>query len=132
MKTIYSGECQKLSSGTLTYEIGIDKNEHFVRVASNLGGGRFSDEWVSVKKIEEVLANAGPAFSSTIFRKVFVSKSTNNAGFLVAILEAEKAIGPVADNSKKLAFLSFERFTKKKRSQKTGGGPEQQEENASN
>lgn len=63
MKTIYSGECQKLSSGSLTYEIGIEKGEHYIRVTENPGGGRFSNEWVSVKKIEEQLAKAGPAFS---------------------------------------------------------------------
>lgn len=131
METIYSGECQKLSSGSLTYEIGIDKGEQFIRVASNPGGGRCSDEWVSVKKIEELLEKAGLAFSSTIFREVFASKSNNNAGFLAAILKAEQVIGPAADNPKKLAFLSFERLTKKKRTQKTGGVPEQEGQGAS-
>jgi len=131
MKTIYSAECQKLSSGILNYEVGIDKGEYFVKVAENPGGGRFSDEWVPVKKIEDVLEKAGPSFSSIIFREVFVSKSTNNAGFLAAILKAEKVVGPAADNPKKLTFLSFAGFAKKKRSQKTGGGPGQQEADAS-
>ena len=109
MKVTKSSECQKLSGGTLTYELGTDKNEHHIRIAANAGGGRFSDEWVSVKKIEDLLKNAGPSFSSTLFREVFVSKSTNNAGFLAAILKAEGLIGPAKDNPKKLA--------------KTGGRP---------
>ena len=106
MKVTKSGECPKLSSGTLTYELGTEDGEQYIRVAANPGGGRFSNEWVSVKKIEELLQEAGPEFSSTIFREVFVSKSTNNAGFLAAILKAEKVIGPAG-----------------KKFQKTGGRP---------
>ena len=107
MKVTKSGECQKLSSGTLTYELGTEDGEQYIRVAANPGGGRFSNEWVPVKKIEELLAKAGSEFSSTIFREVFVSKSTNNAGFLAAILKAENVIGQAG----------------KKLTQKTGGGP---------
>jgi len=51
---------------------------------------------VSVDDIESCLCDD---LTSRVFRNVFVSKSNNNAGFLTAILLAEKLLVPVGSNA---------------------------------
>lgn len=107
-------DCPKLTErgqGTLSHELGVNETtgEYFIRIAANSQGGTCSFEWISLQAVEELLANVGEgSFSAVIFRKLFVSRSTNNHGFLAAILKAVKVVGADSDRPTKLTLLSFE------------------------
>lgn len=77
---------------TLGYHIGLDKTSALQwRIASNDGGGFFSDEWVAFQAIQEVLA-AWPEdrpITSMALRPLFLGKSANNPSFLMATLVKE-------------------------------------------
>ena len=77
---------------TLGYQLGMDEASalHW-RIASNSGGGFFSDEWVSFKAIQDALA-AWPdnqPITSMALRSLFLGKSANNPSFLMATLVKE-------------------------------------------
>lgn len=114
IRIMYRGECPKLTQrgmGTLSYEFGINDTtgETFIRIAANSHGGTCSFEWIKLQVVEEMLAIGGEEkFSAVLFRKVFVSRSTNNHGFLAAILKAEKVICTDPEQPTKLTFLSFD------------------------
>jgi hypothetical protein len=88
------------SSGksTLTYQVGIDESGAIhLKVASNDGGGFFSNEWVAFTDIQTAL-EAWPddqGITSMALRKVFRSKSANQPGFTLAILVAEGLLEPM-------------------------------------
>jgi len=50
MKVLKTDTCKTLSGkSTLTYQIGVDPDSVIhLRIAGNIGGGFFSDEWLGV------------------------------------------------------------------------------------
>lgn len=77
---------------TLDYHLGLDETSalHW-QIASNSGGGFFSDEWVAFQAIQEALA-AWPEvnpITSMALRPLFLGKSANNPSFLMATLVKE-------------------------------------------
>lgn len=97
IKTVYQGTCPKLSArgvGDLSYELGTDEmgNGH-IRISANASSGAYSNEWLSLARIRSVLnPKAGQPFSSMVFKDLFHRRSTNNHGYLAAILKAEGVI----------------------------------------
>ena len=87
----------------LGYQIGIDDSGAiYLKVASNDGGGFFSDEWVSFTDIQAAV-EAWPedqGVTSMTFRKIFRGKSANTPGFLIAVLGAEGLLEPMADKKR--------------------------------
>jgi len=88
--------CKKLgkrSEGGMKYQLlaGDDKATLYIRVTANESGGYFSKELVPFTGIEQCLEKCAEAssFPSKTFRDAFVGRSTNNAGFLAAILREE-------------------------------------------
>ena len=76
----------------MEYDVGInDKtDEASVRISGNESSGAYSSSWVSVKEIRNVLDNAPKkTFKAVILKKLYVGRSTNNHGYLTAILKAE-------------------------------------------
>ena len=82
--------------GIIHYRIIHDKQKLFIEMVHNDQNGHYSPETVSVDDIESCLCDN---LTSRVFRNVFVSKSNNNAGFLTAILLAEKLLVPVGSNA---------------------------------
>lgn len=64
-----------------------------IAIAGNENGGYFSRERVSFQKVRECL-NSFPnkSFPSNALRDAFFGRSSNNAGFLAAVLSAEGLI----------------------------------------
>lgn len=81
------------AEGSINYNVLADDERQrlFIAVTGNKGGGYFSKEHVDISKIEACLdttASAKP-FPSKTLKDAFVGRSSNNAGFLVAVLRHE-------------------------------------------
>jgi len=77
---------------TLGYQLGLDEASalHW-RLASNSGGGFFSDEWVPFAAIQATLQEwpEDRPITSMALRPLFLGKSANNPSFLMATLVKE-------------------------------------------
>jgi len=100
-KVIRKGSAPKLRDETqlVQYELGHVEGKLSLRITSNDKDGLFSNEAIPVSKITECLAKQakGADFTSRVLHPAFTKKSSNNAGFLAAILRAEKVLTTVKD-----------------------------------
>lgn len=111
IRIIYQGECSKLTArgkGSLSYELGVESKEQFIRVSGNSQGGTYSFEWISLKTVEALLENPDPNFTTVLFKKVFIGRSANNHGYLAAILREENVIAHDPQQASQLTYLSFD------------------------
>ncbi|MFM0597312.1 hypothetical protein [Paraburkholderia dilworthii] len=91
-----SGEARKVgqrATGVIRYDI-LTNSEHtkvFMRITGNDGGGYFSREAIDFDKTFDCVASYRDdrSLPSKLFASAFMGKSSNNAGFLAAILRAE-------------------------------------------
>lgn len=88
------------STATLGYHLGLDDTSvlHW-RIASNTGGGFFSDEWVAFTDIQKALTDwpKDLPITSMALRPLFQGKSVNTPSFLLATLVKEGILKPVPD-----------------------------------
>jgi hypothetical protein len=95
----------KFDGEVLRYQITKDteSNEISLRITSNSSGGYFSREFVPVSRIETTLAKLAKteAFPSKALADVFAGRSSNNAGFIAAILRHEDLLGPANETDGK-------------------------------
>ena len=89
------------ATGNITYRVLCDeaRQQLFVTITSNDGGGYFSREIVPFAGIEKCVARFvdNKPLPARMLRDAFVGKSVNNAGFLAAMLRAEGLLAPVPD-----------------------------------
>lgn len=97
MKILKTANCPSLSGrSTLTYEIGcMDGKDIHLRLTGNSGSGIFNKEWISV---DSVLSKAKNPITSGSLQAVFEGKSSNSAGFVLAIFLNEKLVQRSKDN----------------------------------
>ena len=95
----------KFDGEVLRYQITRDteSSEMSLRIISNSSGGYFSREFVPVSRIEATLAKLAKteAFPSKALADVFAGRSSNNAGFIAAILRHEDLLGPANETDGK-------------------------------
>jgi len=106
---------------TLTYHIGKDEEANqYIRIWVNSGNGYFSNEWIPVSRILEILAKhkAGP-FTSRILDELFTGKSVNSASFLSAVLLNERMLDFAEGKKRKLVCTGKGLKTDKAKSRKT-------------
>lgn len=96
VRILFQGTCPKLTkrgAGELTYELGIDDaGNSCIRLAANASSGAFSHEWLSLGYIRTMLDiknEQEQTFAATVLNTLFVKRSSNNYGYLAAILKAE-------------------------------------------
>lgn len=79
------------------YELGKSGDKHGIRITSNDNDGLFSNEWIMLDDIAKCLEPLAKIdnFPSNKLTPLFKSKSSNNAGFLAAILRHEGVFGVV-------------------------------------
>lgn len=86
------------ASGAIRYAVltNEERTEVYLTVTANDGGGQWSREAVPLRDIEEALSGVaeGSTFAAKRLCGAFVGKSTNNAGFLAAVLRAESLVAP--------------------------------------
>lgn len=99
LKTGKASKSGQRSHGYIHYRILTDQDQHFLylTITSNDDGGYFSKEVVPFNKVEQCLQgiNISTPITSKLFKNSFIGQSANNAGFLTAILSAEKLITKV-------------------------------------
>ena len=99
IRVLYSSQCEKLTSrgqGKLQYEIGFNdiSGESYIRIVACGSTGAFSNKWVAISDIRSIIDNAeDETFRAVILRDLHKGKSSNNHGFLGAVL---KHLGVVA------------------------------------
>jgi hypothetical protein len=97
----------KHADGTISYKVACDmgRTALFLAITDNSSGGYFSREYVPVVRIEELLAKLDQSgFPSKGLKAAFTGKSSNNAGFLAAILHAEGLLARATDSENKHVF----------------------------
>jgi hypothetical protein len=104
IQVIKEGTCPTSSGkSTLGYQVGVDESgDIHLKVASNDGGGMFSDEWFSYLDIQKAMEEwpEDQGMTSMAVRKVFRTKSANQPGFALAVLVAEGILEPIPDKKR--------------------------------
>jgi hypothetical protein len=105
LKQATANKLGKRAEGSIHYQIVTDINrlDLLISITGNDSGGYFSRELVPLPKVESCLAKceAGKAFPSKSLKDAFVGLSSNNAGFLAAILRSEGLLGAALDAESK-------------------------------
>jgi hypothetical protein len=99
----------------LTYHLGKDDdaNAH-VRIWVNSSNGFFSNEWVSLADIIDLLEKrAGDSFTSFVFEELFSGKSVNTPGFLVAALLRQGVLSLEVGKKRKYVYVSADKLLTK-------------------
>ena len=94
----------KHADGIISYKAAcnIGRTTLFLAITDNSSGGYFSREYVPVARIEELLAKIEQSdFPSKALKAAFIGRSSNNAGFLAAILHAEGLLVRATDSETK-------------------------------
>ena len=91
---------------TLTYHIGRDEDANlYVRLWVNSSNGYFSNEWLAMTKIVEILERQGTeSFTGYVFKDLFSGKSVNSHGFIAACLVAEGVLTFAEGKKRKLVY----------------------------
>ena len=96
-----SAEARKLgrTGGPIQFIILADPERlHlYLAISGNPGGGYYSTEAVSFDAIETALPMDNAPFPAKVFTRCFKGRSTNNPGFLAAILRSLDLLQPVLD-----------------------------------
>ena len=89
------------STGQIGYQVltNEDHTEVFLRIAKNQGGGYASDEAVSIHALVRCIADreAEEPLRSGAFKPAFSGRSSNNSGFIAAVMLTELLIRRDAD-----------------------------------
>ena len=96
------GSCESVSrKSTLTYHVGcMADGEIHLRIYANTAAGFFSQEWLPLTSIKQVLSKAGGHFTSFALQSLFRGKSQNNTAFLLAVLQREGLVGRAIDKKR--------------------------------
>jgi hypothetical protein len=95
VRVLKKATCPSLSGRSkLTYEFGYnDKSKTLLfRVSANTGEGHYNSSWIPLDAILALLDTAKEPFSQSIFKSLYPGQSTNNVGFLGAVLKKEGLI----------------------------------------
>jgi len=99
MRILKTGECPSLSGkSTLTYQFGSNSdNEVYIALTGNSGAGIFNKDWFALEEIYSLLAHQEKVTSGNL-HGLFDGRSSNSAGFILAILLNEKLVKVSAGN----------------------------------
>lgn len=104
LKNATAAKLGKHADGTISYKVACDmgRTTLFLAITDNSSGGYFSQEYVPIDRIEELLAKLDRSgFPSRALKATFTGRSSNNAGFLAAILHAEGLLSRATDSETK-------------------------------
>jgi hypothetical protein len=107
---IVSTQKTKTVSGKsdLTYHLGKDDDANaYIRIWVNSSNGFFSNEWVQLTAIIDLLEKqGGESFTSYVFESLFKGKSVNTPGFLVGALLSEGLLALEEGKKRKYVYDS--------------------------
>lgn len=101
LRILKIASCPSLSGqSSLTYHLGCNaESEIHFRIFANSSSGYFSQEWVSADSIGKALGESINITSFTL-QSIYVGKSQNNGGFLLAALFSEGLVNRSSDNER--------------------------------
>ena len=95
----------------LTYHFGCNQeNQVYIRIVVNTGGGFFSEEWVALEAVMTALDKAPHPITAVPFINLFIGKSVNTPGFLLAVLKHEGLVKLLEGKIRGYEKLSTETF----------------------
>lgn len=101
LKTAMAPKLGKQAEGEIGYQIltGSDRQEPMIQIVSNDSGGYFSKEAVCFSCVAACVDQhpKDQPFPSKLLQTAFTGRSSNNAGFLAAILRAEGLLAVAPD-----------------------------------
>ncbi|OUS31294.1 hypothetical protein A9Q98_03205 [Thalassotalea sp. 42_200_T64] len=103
---VSSGKGKKLSpknENHVFYDIGVDSDGVlYIRMSGNEGGGLHSKKWITLQSVFDLLdEQADRDFKSTTFKTLELGGSSNNCGFLAAVLRGDD-LGLLAASDKSI------------------------------
>ena len=101
IRIIKSESCPSLSGkSNITYELGIQGEQQFIRLAGNSSGGIFCKDWIPVDQIRQLLSGVSEITSKSL-QPLYLNKSANSPGFLLACILHEQLHVPSGDAPQK-------------------------------
>ena len=104
VRVLKTGTCPSLSGKSqLTYQIGCEgKSDIQFRISANSSSGFFSDDWVALSDIQEVLNKvpSGEPYTSFVLLPLFRGRSMNMPGFMFAALKQEGLVLAAKDKKR--------------------------------
>jgi len=89
IQVVKAASCPSLSkASTITYEIGSKGDCQYIRLVGNSAGGLFCRDWISMADIKQLLSGS-PKLTSKTLQPLYVGKSSNSPGFLLAAIVHE-------------------------------------------
>ncbi len=88
IRILLAQNCPKLSGGdsTLEYQVGCGNDlATYLRVTKNSSNGFFSNQWIALRDILEIMAGR-ESVGAAVLRPLYSNKSSNNQGFMMAVL----------------------------------------------
>lgn len=118
IKILETAKCKTVSEKSdLTYNIALnEKGQAMIRIASNTGGGFWSKEHVYIGAIVDCIQSVPEDQSITSIHlfKLFVGKSQNTPGFLLAVLLKEGLLEPLGKKRQyKVSAQGVDKFLEK-------------------
>jgi len=92
-RILKTSETASLSGkSTLTYQIGLKDDELCIALTGNSGAGIFNKDWFALEEIYSLLASQKKPITSGSLHGLFEGRSSNSAGFILAVLLSEKLL----------------------------------------
>ena len=119
IRILFHGSCPKLTPrgvGDLEYEIGINEgtDEGYLRITGNASSGAFSTDWIGINEIRDTLEKVqDQTFKAIVLSDLYLKRSSNNHGFLTAILKAEGVLTNLPQQLTIMRLESWEPLLKK-------------------
>ena len=115
---LQTAKCKTVSGKSdLTYNIASDGDGNtMIRIINNTGGGFWSKEFVQVSAIVNLIQSVpeDQAITSVHLFKLFVGKSQNSPGFLLAVLLKEGLLEPLGKKRQyRISETGVEKFLAK-------------------
>jgi hypothetical protein len=114
MKDLKTSECPSLSgSSILTYQIGCnDDKDVCLSIVGNTGKGIFNKDWISLEEIDSLMGTEKGPITSGSLKELFVVKSSNSAGFVLAVILSEGLLKISSNNERHYERIDQKEFGK--------------------
>ncbi len=114
IRVLKTDTCPTISNkGKLTYQLGCSpKEELFIRVTDNTGGGFFSNEWIAWNDIQVTLKKRPKhtPLTSVFLIPLFSGKSSNTSAFVLAAMRDLNLVQPMKDKKRCHELLDTKMF----------------------
>ncbi len=111
IRILKTGTCPSLSGKSkLTFEVGADTSSTIhLRITGNSGSGAFSNAWIALDRVGQLLEKTAPITSHTL-SPLFKGKSANSPGFLMAAMKHVGLVQPMVENPRCYSRLDGKAF----------------------